>query len=120
MFRQSHIDYVHTKYLSAAKVKENKTFDSFAIPLNQPDELSSGHGYTFFECRKTFATNLVQMWQTGIFGRCLDRLLLVYLRGHLAPEREAKHREKAQEFVELKKKLKSESKKVRCWLYTCL
>ncbi|CAO3678108.1 unnamed protein product [Umbelopsis ramanniana] len=53
------------------------------------------------------------MWKTGIFGRCLDRLLLVYLRVHLAPEREAKHREKAQEFVDLKKKLKSESKKTR-------
>jgi len=112
MFRQSHIDHVHTKYLSATKVKENKTFDTFAIPLNQPDELSSGHGFTFVECRKSFAVNLVNLWRTGIFGRCLDRLLLVYLRVHLAPEREAKHREKAQEFVELKKKLASRKRYV--------
>ncbi|CAO3662193.1 unnamed protein product [Umbelopsis ramanniana] len=113
MFRQSHIDYVHTKYLSAAKVKENKNFVAFAIPLNHPVELSSGYNYAFHECRKLFAVNLVNMWKTGIFERCLDRLLLVYLRVHLAPEREAKHRKKAQESVKLKKKLKSESKKTR-------
>jgi hypothetical protein len=41
----------------------------------------------------TFSTNLANTWSGNIFGRCLDRLLLVYLRVYLAPEREGAHME---------------------------
>src|ERR1700730_15227030 len=37
------------------------------------------------------STNLSNIWKGTIFGRCLDRLILSYLRLHLAPRREKRY-----------------------------
>ena len=67
---------------------------------------------TFREYRKLFSTNLSNIWQTGIFGRSLDRLILIYLRVHIAPQRESKQMERAKEIFSRKKAEASQRHKV--------
>ena len=93
MFQFNHIQYLHTKYLTSKNKKGKKTWDELSPSINRTVQLTKGYYYTRQQALCTFSTNLANIWSGNIFGRCLDRLLLVYLRVHLAPEREGAHME---------------------------
>jgi hypothetical protein len=93
MFQLDHIQYLHTKYLTSKNKKGKKTWDELSPSINRTVQLTKGYYYTRQQALCTFSTNLANIWSGNIFGRCLDRLLLVYLRVHLAPEREGAHME---------------------------
>ncbi|KAG0186981.1 hypothetical protein DFQ28_007054, partial [Apophysomyces sp. BC1034] len=93
MFEFTHVEYIHTKHLSPNSPKENKTWNELSVLGNQTTQLPGGFSKTLHQQLVTFSTNLHNIWTGNIFGRCLDRLVLIYLRVHLAPNREQKYKE---------------------------
>jgi hypothetical protein len=58
---------------------------------DSPQPLPNGLSQTLKAARAMYSTNLSNIWKGTIFGRCLDRLILIYLRLHLAPRREKRY-----------------------------
>jgi hypothetical protein len=109
LFTRSHVQYLHTRYFSKQRnTKEGEKHIFWSqlhnVQFDNMPKAEQGMGKTINTAVQDFGINLENMYiGNGLFAKCFDRLLLVYLRIHLAPKREASHIEMVTRMAKIKK-----------------
>lgn len=114
LFKQEHIQRIYRRDISALNDTTSKhpLWDSLKldkIPFTMED--MTGLSDTGNIAMQEVAVNTANLWKTNIFHYSLNRLLLLYYRGCLAPMREKRYKELVAEKSKAVKEEKEERQK---------
>ncbi|KAF9167971.1 hypothetical protein DFQ26_002196 [Actinomortierella ambigua] len=106
LLSQGHLQRLHSAKLSSfnrLQSEDNPHFKALSFAIGAPNSLQKsekGLSTTIITHIRQFSTAVNNLWSGPIYNKALDYLLRILLRLHLAPNREAKYREKLKSFAQ--------------------
>lgn len=95
LFTEEHVTYVYSRDISGHVTSESNhpLWDQLCVAL--PFEVNKllGLSHTASTVAFSLGTQIQTLWNGGLFDIALKRLLLIYYRGKLAPQREQRYKD---------------------------